>query len=209
MRALLLADWYTSKRFLWLYVLLVLVFMTGAVSCDTVTGLCLALCASSVASTVPFQTLMDNVLSRWNWYAQILPCTRGQMISAKYLEGLACTGTVWIYGTLLFCVKAALGGWPWSGALMASAGVMTVGLLGAGLCLAAAFRFGLMKSRFVYGFIISVSGLSGSFISIFGGGGAPLEDLHAGLWVLLLPMAAVFFGVCWLLSVRRYRDLKL
>lgn len=210
MRALLLADWYTSKRFLWLYVLLALAFTAGAVSFDDMTSLTFALCAVVMPAIAP-QTVLDyDGQSRWDRYAQTLPCTRRQMVRAKYLEGLVCVGIVWAYGTALFCVKAALGGWPWSGALLVSATVVGAGLLVLTLCLGASFCLGVVRGRTVYAVCIVLAGGSGGVLGFLGVGMPSLWELAAGPWVLLLPLAAAaVFAAGWLLSVRWYEKREL
>ena len=210
MRAILLADLYGSRKSLYLYVPLTMAFMVGAVSSATVTGLTFALCAAAGAGTLPALNLERAETSHWDRYAQTLPCTRRQAVSARFLEALAVAGAVWAYGTALFCAKAALGGWTWAEARLMSAFVPAVGLLTSALCLGVAFRWGWARANIVYAAVICLVGGSGMATGLLGVSDVGLGTFAGSAAVLALPViAGVLFAGIWQLSLRWYERREL
>ena len=76
MKAILLADLYGVRKSLYLYVLLIMAFMVGAVSSATVASLTFALCAAAGAGMLPVQNLERAETSHWDRCVQAMPCTR-------------------------------------------------------------------------------------------------------------------------------------
>ena len=209
MKAIWLADLYGSRRSLYLFTLLSMLFLLAAVSvAATVTSLTLVLCAAAGASMLPVVNLEQAETSHWDRYVQALPCTRRQAVSARYLEVLAVVGAVWAYGAALFCTKAALGDWTWAQARLLTAFVPAAGFLSAALCLGVTFRMGWAKGNIVFAVMICVVGGSGAVTSrLLGISDAGLGPF-AGSWaVLALPLAAgALFCAAWLLSMRWYEN---
>ena len=210
MKAILLADLYGSRKSLYLYVLLTMAFMVGAVSSATVAGLTFALCAAAGAGMLPVLNLELAETSHWDRCAQTLPCTRRQAVNARFLEALAVAGVVWAYGTALFCAKAALGGWTWAQARLMIAFVPAVGLLSPALCLGATFRMGWAKGNIVFTAAVCLVGGSGAAASLLGVSDKGLGTFAGSGAVLLLPViAGALFGAVWLLSIRWYERREL
>ena len=211
MKAIWLADLYGSRRSLYLFTLLSMLFLLlAASSAATATSLTFALCASAGASMLPVVNLETAETSRWDRCVQALPCTRRQAVSARYLEVLAVVGAVWVCAAALFCAKAALGGWTWAEARLLCAFVPAAGLLSAALCLAATFRMGWARGNIFFAVTICVVGGSGPATGLLGVGEAGLGPF-AGSWaVLALPVAAgALFAGSWALAVRWYERREL
>ena len=211
MKAIWLADLYGSRRSLYLFALLTLLFMLLAVSAAaTVTGLTFALCAAAGAAMLPVVNLEAAETSRWDRCVQALPCTRRQAVSARYLEVLAVMVAVWAYAAALFCAKAALGGWTWAEARLLCAFVPAAGLLSAALCLAVVFRMGWAKGNIAFVVMICLVGGSGPVTGLLGVSDAGLGPF-AGRWAVpALPLAAMaLFAASWLLAVRWYEKREL
>ena len=211
MKAIWLADLYGSRRSLRLFTLLSMLFMLLAISsAATVTSLTFALCASAGAGMLPAVNLEAAETSHWDQCVQAMPCTRGQAVSARYLEALAVVGAAWVYGAALFCGKAALGGWTWAEARLLTAFVPAAGLLSAALCLAVTFRMGWARGHIVFGVTVCVVGGSGAVTSLLGVSDAGLGAFAGSVAVLALPIAAVaLFTGSWALSVRWYEKREL
>ena len=210
MKAIWLADLYGSRKSLYLYALLTMAFMVGAVASATVAGLTFALCASAGAGMLPVVNMEAAETSHWDRCVQALPCTRRQAVNARFLEALAVAGIVWAYGTVLFCAKAALGGWTWAQARLMIALVPVGGLLSPALCLGTTFRMGWAKGNIVFGATVCIVGGSGAVTSLLGVSDKGLGTFAGSGAVLLLPViAGALFGAVWLLSVRWYERREL
>ena len=211
MKAIWLADLYGSRKSLYLFTLLAMLFMLLATSsAATVTSLTFVLCASAGASMLPVVNLEQAETSHWDKCVQALPCTRRQAVSARYLEVLAVIGTVWVYAAALFCAKAALGGWTWAEARLLTAFVPAAGLLSAALCLAATFRMGWARGNIYFAVTVCVVGGSGAVTNLLGVSEAGLGPFAGSAAVLALPLAAAaLFAASWALAVRWYENREL
>ena len=206
MKAILLADLYGSRKHLYIYVPLSMAFMALAVStAATVTSLTFALCASAGAGMLPVLNMGWAEASHWDRYAQTLPGGKAQAVSARFLEALAVAGVLWVYGTALFCAKAALGGWTWAEARFLSAFVPAVALLSSSLCLGAVCRLGWSKGNIFFCVTIGFVAGSRAVTGLLGVSDAGLGNFAGNGAVLALPViAGALFGVVWLLSMRWY-----
>ena len=117
---------------------------------------------------------------------------------------------MWAYSTVLFCAKAALGGWTWAEARFLAAFVPAVCLLSSALCLGAVCRLGWSKGNIFFCVTICFVGGSGAVSSLLGVSDAGLGTFAGSDAVLALPAAAVaLFGTVWLLSARWYENREL
>ena len=211
MRAILLADLYGSRRNLYIYVPLALAFMALAVSAAaTVQSLLFVMCTCAGAGMLPVVSMGSAEASHWNRYAQMLPGGKAQAVSARFLEALAVAGAMWVYGSALFCAKAALGGWTWAEARFLASFVPAVCLLSSALCLGAVCRLGWAKGNIFFCVTICIASGSGVVSSLLGVSDAGLGDFAGSAAVLALPAAAgTLFGAVWLLSLRWYEQREL
>ena len=211
MKAIWLADLYASRRSQYLFGVLTLLFMLLAVStAATVTSLTFALCASAGAAMLPVVNMEWAETSRWDRCVQAMPCSRRQAVSARYLEALAIVGAVWACAAVLFCAKAALGGWTWAEARLMGAIAPAAGLLSAAICLAATFRMGWARGNIYFAATVCVIGGSGMATSLLGVSEAGL-GAFAGSWaVLAVPViAGCLFAASWALALRWYENREL
>ncbi len=211
MKAILLADLYGSRKNLYIYIPLAMAFMALAIStAATVTSLTFALCASAGAGMLPVVSMGSAEASHWDRYAQTLPGGKAQAVNARFLEALAVAGALWVYGTALFCAKAALGGWTWAEARFLAAFVPAICLLSSSLCLGAVCRLGWARGNIFFCVTICLVGASGAVSSLLGVSDAGLGNFAGSAAVLALPVAAgAFFGAVWLLSARWYEKREL
>ena len=215
MKALLLADFYQAKKYCRNLLLVVAIFAVFSVVTNRGEALNVffAVYAMLLSGLISMNLLAYDAQSKWNIYAQTMPCTRRQQVSVKYLVSLICAIVVWLVFTVAFAVMAILGRSSLVDALALAAVLPAMGLLPAAILLPVVFRYGVTKGRVVYFVVI---------IAIAGTGGAigamaenitslPLLPAIPGWLAAGLPLlvAAALFALSWRLAIRWYEKREL
>lgn len=215
MKALLLADFYQAKKYCRGLLLMMVVF--GAITVIANRGedlnLFFAVYAMLLAGIISMNLLAYDEQSRWNIFAQTMPCTRRQQVSEKYLVSLICAAAMWLVFAVVFAVSAILGYTSLENALIAISVMPALGLLPAAILLPVVFRYGVTKGRVVYILVIvAVAGGGGALGAVFGGEFVPpaLPSLPGWLAAPLpLIVAAALFAASWQLATRLYEKREL
>ncbi len=215
MKALFLADLYqakTSFKFYGVFIAVAAVITVGSsVSGEGNLGLFFPIYSILMASMMGMSLLQLDEASRWNLYAQALPCDRRDQVSCKYVVTMLCFGLVWLLFTAIYAVLALLGYMAWVQALFQSVLLLVMGLIAPAISLPPMFRWGSAKGRIIYIAMIVVlaAGLGA------GAGAAALNELGVpalpgGIWIALgLLLIAALYAGSWALSVRWYEKREL
>ena len=149
MKAVRLADFYQAKKYCRGLLLVMGVFGAITVSANRGENLNLffAVYAMLLAGIISMNLLAYDEQSRWNIFAQTMPCTRRQQVSEKYLVSLICAAAMWLVFTVVFAGSAILGYTSLENALIVVSVMPALGLLPAAMLLPVVFRFGVTKGR--------------------------------------------------------------
>lgn len=215
MKALLLADFYQAKKNGRAIVLIVLVFSaitlfgSGTVSAS----LFFPLYAMLLSGLISMNLLAFDEQSHWVVYAQILPCTRRDQVTVKYLDALMGVGCAWLLLTAIFVVMASRGSCIWDDVPILSSVLLAIGLIPSAILLPVVFRYGVTKGRIVYYIVlIAVAGSSGGLMAVVGDSPTfPMLPAAPSWLVALLPVliAAALFALSWRLAIRWYEKREL
>lgn len=210
MKGLLLKDAYMAAKYCRAYLLIVAVFLIAAPFSGD--NLFLMMYPCILASMVPVNLLAYDAQSKWEQYAGTLPCSRAQLVSAKYLIGLFASCGVLVLIALVQGVRMAVGSIPVQalGSLMAMS--MISSFVVPAITLPLIFRFGPEKGRILYMVVVGIACGISAMVSITQSPTLFSREISTELPVLglICLAAAVVYGASWYLSILFYkmRELK-
>ena len=210
MKGLLLKDAYMAAKYCRAYLLIVAVFLIAAPFSGD--NLFLMMYPCILASMVPVNLLAYDAQSKWEQYAGTLPCSRAQLVSAKYLIGLSASCGVLVLIALVQGIRMAVGSIP----VQALGSLMAMSLISSfvvpAITLPLIFRFGPEKGRILYMVVVGIACGISAMVSITQSPTLFSPEISTELPVLGLTClaAAVVYGASWYLSILFYkmRELK-
>lgn len=202
MKGLLLKDFYLAIRHCRTYALICAVFI--GVSVIGKENLFLVFYPCMLGGMVSTMLLGYDERSGWMQYAQTLPYTRAQLVSAKYLFGLGVQGVILLLTAVAQAVRMYMNGGfqaaEYARLLMI---VASVSMMAGSISMPFMFKNGVEKGRLSYylmiGFVCAVSGFGAQQME------APVVSfgtLTAVLPVGMLAGSAVVYAAAWLVSIR-------
>lgn len=209
MKGLLLKDAYMAAKYCRAYLLIVAVFLIAAPFSGD--NLFLMMYPCILASMVPVNLLAYDAQSKWEQYAGTLPCSRAQLVSAKYLIGLFASCGVLVLIALVQSIRMALGGIP----VQALGSLMAMSLISSfvvpAITLPLIFRFGPEKGRILYLVVVGMACGISAAVSISSSPTLFSREISPELPVLGLAClaAAVLYGASWYLSILFYKKREL
>jgi len=204
MKGLLLKDWYMIKKYCRAYFLVAAVFTAVALVNDT--NMFFAFYPCLLCGMLPATLLAYDERSRWTEYSGTLPCTKAQLVSAKYLIGLLAQLSMLTLTGIAQGIRMHLQGRFSAGSfIVLLLLILSVSTLTASFYLPFVFRLGVEKGRTAY-YVMVVS------VCVAGSAGSSL--LGGQLQPSLLLVELAFAGVCiyalsWFLSIRLYEKREL
>ena len=210
MKGLLLKDAYMAAKYCRAYLLIVAVFLIATPFSGD--NLFLMMYPCILASMVPVNLLAYDAQSKWEQYAGTLPCSRAQLVSAKYLIGLFASCGVLVLIALVQGIRMAVGSIPVQalGSLMAMS--MISSFVVPAITLPLIFRFGPEKGRILYMVVVGIACGISAVVSITQSPTLFSREISTELPVLglICLAAAVVYGASWYLSILFYkmRELK-
>jgi len=210
MKALLRKDLYQLRAYCKSYLLVFGVFMAVSLMDDGKLFYCAY--ATILCGAISVSLLGYDERSKWSTYAETLPVTRAQMVSAKYLIGLLCNGAILAMLAIGLLLQKRYG--P-SLRLFLLGLTFCLGLVSGGFCLPFIYRFGIEKGRVSYYFAVGIFcaisfipmnrlGLSTADVPMGGSWDAVADWSLPGIGTACL-VCAVLYAVSWLLSIRIYQ----
>lgn len=145
-----------------------------------------------VAVMIPISLMSYDEKTRWSTYCDALPCTRAQVVSAKYVFCILGTMAVLLFSALIISVSSGMD------ELIMLYIIGSIGLLVPGITLPVIFKLGVEKGRLAY--YLGIAIICGAGIA------AGTIEIHLPEQLLIfMPLAAiVIFALSWLLSIRLY-----
>lgn len=207
MKGLLLKDLYMMKRYMRSYLLMMAVFM-GIAAMDP-GNLFFVYYPCMLSGMVPTSLLGYDERSKWEMFAETLPCTRAQIVSVKYLLGVILQLVVLVLTAIVQGVVMLPTG-DWAGYLILLEMLVMLGCVSSSVTLPFMFRFGVEKGRMAYyvmiGLVCAGSSVAGS---LFNSGIQYIPGTNVVMPLLMLAAMGVY-ALSWWLSIRFYekRELK-
>ena len=207
MKGLLLKDFYQTVKYCRAYLVLVLVFL--AVPLFSEDSMFFLVYPCVFAGMIPVTLLGYDERSRWLQYSETLPYTKAQIVSAKYLIGLAAQVLILVLAVASQAGRMATTG-SFSGkellALMTV--LLVVSCVTSSITLPFMFKWGVEKGRIAYNIMIGVGCLSGLVAANMLQAGAQMQ-VNAGLPALCAAAIGIY-ALSWYLSIRFYqkREIK-
>lgn len=203
MKGLLLKELYMMGKYFRSFLFIILVFLLSSVWAGN--NLFLLVYPMIVVTMLPMSTLSYDEKFGWDVYCGALPCSRAQVVSAKYLLCLLSIGLIALLSLAAQLVRVGMGGSPDEIAPLFSV-ILTVGFVGPSLLLPIVFKLGAEKGRIAYYIVIGAMCGAGVLFTT--------ADISApfsvSLPVTLLPLAVLaLFAASWLLSVCFYQKRSL
>ena len=152
MKALLLKEFYVASKTCRSFLLVIAVFF--ALSFFGRNSQFFFLYPLTMVGMIPVTLLSYDERDGWDKYSLTLPCTRAQLVSAKYLIGLIFGGVVFLLVELLLLIGLSMGG-NFDFLSMSSA-LLLMGLLGPSILMPFVFKFGSEKGRIAYYFVLAL-----------------------------------------------------
>lgn len=205
MKGLLRNDMYTVSKCYRLFLVIMLILTIISIGAtDKITFMTFYPCV--LISTISTSLVSYDERNKWNTYCGVLPYSRGQYVSSKYITGIIMGGMALI-AELIACTAKMVVTDSFSVGTLAitvSALLMCVFAVPA-ITLPFVFKFGAEKGRYIFIGFIAV--LCSAAIIFFNNISFRFnEGFHAGyrLPVLLFITAVLLYAASWLISAAIY-----
>lgn len=203
MKGLLLKDFYMTAKTCKSYLFVILIFL--ALSFFGNDSQFFILYPLLMMSLIPVTLLSYDERDGWDKYSLTLPCTRAQLVSVKYLTGLAFGGLTYLLSEAVLAARFLLAGsFVWGEYLALSSALLLLGLLGPSLLMPFVFKFGSEKGRLAYYFVIA---LLFAVVAILAGLGFYVY-LEGFSWLVIAAVVLLYLG-SWRLSIFFYEKREL
>lgn len=200
MKGLLLKDYYMTVKYCRMLILMVLIF--AAVSAVS-NSIFLISYPFIIAGVLPVSLYAYDEKSGWCSYADAMPYSRAQQVSAKYISAL-----VFICLVMLICtVGKALTGDSFIEDFSLLVMLCGTGLLSAAVLLPFVLKFGSEKGRWAYYVVIIIACVIAA--AVFDTGSAVALELTGTAAACILAGCVLLFGLSWLLSIKIYEKREL
>lgn len=209
MKGLILKDFYTAIKYMRSMLFIAIIFITVAFINEK--NLFFFIFPVTFIGLLPMSLLSYDEKEKWNLYCELLPVTRHEVVSSKYLISFILEGILVMAITFLLFVRTLIIG---SGTVSNVLPVITVcvaaGMLIPGFILPFIFKFGTERGRifyyivigFIYGIFAFVQFSNISFKEILYS--SPLTQFF-----IVSLFSIVIYGCSWLLSIRLYKSREL
>ena len=208
MKGLLLKDWYMMKKYCRSYLLISVCFVILSLVSEG--NMFFVFYPCLLCGMIPVNLLGYDERSRWTEYAGALPCTRAQIVSAKYLIGLFAQIAVLTVNSIAQGIKLTVdGSFVLTEFLVLVMMMLIMATVTSSLTLPFVFKLGVEKGRSAYYVTVGVV-CAGSIIAsnLFSGGLHTKIELNAVLPLICLVGIGIY-ALSWYLSIVFYKKREL
>lgn len=209
MKGLLLKDFYMTRRYCRAYLFLSVLFIGIYAMSETNAGLFYVFYPCLLAGMIPSNLLAYDERSKWDQYSGVLPYTKAQLVSAKYLIGLIAQGLALVLIGIAQAVKLyRAGSFVWNEYLALLLLLLLFSCVASSVCLPFMFIFGVEKGRISYYVMLGLTVASIMVVSVNVISGANQQPaLPSGGALPLLCLAGIaLYALSWCLSIAFYRN---
>lgn len=204
MKGLLYKDFCLMKKHCRAYLFVVVFILFAAIMEED--GLFMLLYPCILVGMMPVTLLGYDERSGWDRYSTMLPYTKAQLVSAKYIVGLIMQALVMaLTAAAQLCRVLRFGdaGVP-LGVVMAM--MITASFVSVGLCMPFMFKFGVEKGRMAYYLMIGMACGACAAASMHSSGGVSAVGVPAApIWIAAAALATAIYGVSWYISIQWYK----
>lgn len=206
MKGLLLKEFYLTVKHCRALLLIAVVFLGISFAGDE--NIFFIVYPTLITSMIPMTLISYDERDRWTQYSAVLPYSRGQLVSAKYLIGLLFTIIMALFTILALVLKMVL----LSAISLYEIGVigivlLVMGLIGPTFLLPFVFRFGVEKGRILYYVMIALICACGAAAAT--AGDQVQLSSQKGQLAFVVFAAILLYALSWYLSVRVYQKREL
>jgi len=208
MKGLLLKDWYMMKKYCKAYLLITLVFI--AVSFVGNENLFFTFYPCLLCGMIPVNLLGYDERSRWQQYSETMPYTKAQIVSGKYIIGLATQIAIILITGITQAMRMSIDGdFELKEYLILMMLLLIMSLLASSITLPFMFKLGVEKGRMAYYIMIGVV-CAGSIISsnLLSSEFSYDIKLNGALPIICIA-GIVIYAMSWYLSIVFYKQREL
>lgn len=193
----LFMDWVKSTWLLLVFILVFPFFFSD--------NMFFAFYPCMLCGMVPDQLLSRDERSKWDVYSGTLPCSKAQVVSAKFLISVVSQLLIFAYCCILQAVNMCIAGtFSWSFYLVFVAMVLLISSFNSAAMLLFVFKYGTEKASLV-SFASVFVGCATSLLASYLFANGYLTNVTLGGLVMGLGLAAVgIYALCWYLSIKVY-----
>lgn len=202
MKGLLLKDLYMFIRYCGANVLVMALFVLLSVNDPDNVMFLVFPCV--LGGILPVTLLSYDERSHWLEYCGTMPCTKREVVSAKFIVALTVQGAAMLLILLVHGVRMAVGGTLDGTQLLMKAAMLCAASSASVVMLPLSFKYGVGKGNIAYYLLVGVICAVSFLVS------GKVEDaalsMPAGewLWLGLMAVAAALYTLCWRLSICFY-----
>lgn len=158
MKGLILKDLYLLKKYCRGFLIVIAAFLAAMMFSNSQNeGLFYSLYPCIFCSMVPITLLVYDERSRWNQYSAVMPYTKAQLVSSKYIIGLIVQAAVIPLIAALQAVSMVRRGEFVFGDYMTMLFTdIVISFIIPSVCLPLVFKYGTEKGRIIYFIIVAV-----------------------------------------------------
>lgn len=203
MKGLLIKDFYQMCRHCRAFLLIVVLF--SALSALEDTSLFIALYPALFSGMIPVSLLSYDERSGWREYSGTLPYTKAQLVSGKYILGLAIELAVVAISALAQWIRFGRYGVLEGLDVSAVMGMLVLmGFFSSGVSLPLMYKWGVEKGRIIYYVVICVGCAASFILSDLAESGRVFVIVSGDIFAVCCLVGAVFYALSWWLSVVWY-----
>lgn len=208
MKGLVLKDGYLAWAHFKMYILMVLVF--SLLSAADPGNFFLVFYPCMLCGMIPVNLMAYDERSKWDVFTALMPFTRAQIVTSKYLVGIIGQGIILTLVAVVNIVRMALsGGVDWQYLFDLIGMMIMLASVSVALPLPFIFRSGVEKGRMGYYVMIGMSGVgSGVMGGLLGDNVNAFSLPELAVPVMILVGIGVY-GLSWWLSVKFYEKREL
>lgn len=208
MRGLLIKDGYLAWAHFKMYILMVLAF--SLLSAADPGNFFLVFYPCMLCGMIPVNLMAYDERSKWDVYTALMPFTRAQIVTSKYLVGIIGQGIILTLVAVVNIVRMALSGsvdWQYLFDLM---GIMIMlAAVSVALPLPFIFRSGVEKGRMGYYVMIGLAGVSSGVAGGLLGDNVAAFTLPELAVPIMVLIGMSVYALSWWLSVKFYEKREL
>lgn len=204
MKGLLLKDFYMTTKYCRMFLCMLAFFIL--VSCFTGESSMFIFFPTLIAGMIPMTLISYDEKEKWDVYSQAFPCSKAQVVTAKYLTGLFLVAVVFALSAGAQALRMIRDEtFTIESYIMLLARIFAVGVFAPSLLLPFIFRFGAEKGRIAYYVIIGALCVVSVFLANTGLQTPPQISAFT-VSLIILVIACLCFVVSWLFSIRFYKN---
>lgn len=201
MKALLLKDFYMIKKYCKAFLLMELVFLVFSLMPSS--NLFFVFYPCIIGAILPVTLMSYDEKNKWDVYCSVLPYTKVQLVSAKYIVGLSTEILLLVISGITQAVKMYMeGNFNLNEYLLMMAMLVCLALIASSGCLPFLFKYGVEKGKIAYFVMVGIV-CGGSTLAAVMLGGNTAIGFDTGI-IFTVVGAIALYALSWYLSIRFY-----